>query len=74
MFNILFVAGILKKVDIDNGDYQKAKKIGIERKLPTGDVLHAVIAAKHNAILVSQDKHIQKLQDIVKTKKPEEII
>lgn len=74
MLNILFVSGILKKVDINKEDFQKAKRIGNERNLPTGDVLHAIIAAKNNAILVSQDKHIQELQDIVKIKKPEQII
>lgn len=74
MFNIMFISGILNKVEINNEDYIKAKRIGNERKLPTADVLHAIIARKNNVILISQDQHMQKLKDIVEVKKPEELI
>lgn len=74
MLNVLFVSGILKKAEISEIDYRKAKEIGLERNLPPGDVLHAIIAAKSNAVLVSQDKHLQQLKDIVEVKRPEEII
>lgn len=74
MLNILFISGILNRAEINEKDYRKAKEIGVKRNLPAGDVLHAIIAAKSNAILVSQDKHLQELKDIVEVKKPEEII
>ena len=74
MMNLLFISGTLKKVSIDAEDYKRAQKISIERGLPTGDVLHAIIAAKNNAFLVSQDNHFQALKDIVHVKKAEHII
>ena len=74
MLNILFISGILKRVEVTEEDYKEAKNIGTERKLPPGDVIHAILARKNNAILVSQDEHLQKLTDMVKVKKPEESI
>lgn len=74
MFNILFILKILKKVDISQEDYLKSEKISVKRNLPKSDVFHALIACRNGAILISQDKHLQKLKDIVKVKKPEEII
>lgn len=74
MLNVLFISKILKRVDADEEDYKEAKKIGVERNLPTGDVLHAIVARNNKAILLSQDEHIQKLKDVVEVKKPEEII
>ncbi len=74
MLNVLFIAGILKKVDASEADYKEAKKIGLERNLPIGDVLHAILARNNGAILVSQDNHCQQLKDIAEVKKPEQII
>ena len=74
MLNVLFIANILEKVEVFEEDYKEAKKIGLERNLPTGDVLHAIIARNNGAILVSQDNHCQQLKDIVEVKKPEQII
>jgi predicted nucleic acid-binding protein len=74
MLNILFVSGVLKRVELTEKDYKEAKSIGTMRNLPHGDVLHAILARKSRAILVSQDKHLQRLRDIVNVKRPEEII
>jgi len=74
MLNILFISGILKKVEVKEEDYKESKKIGVERNLPPGDVLHAILARNSNAILVSQDEHLQKLKNIVEVKRPEEIV
>ena len=74
MLNVLFMTGILNRVEISEENYKEAKKIGTERNLPPGDVLHAILARNNNAILISQDEHHQKLKDIVEVKKPEEII
>lgn len=74
MLNILLMIGILKRVEISKNDYKEAKRIGTERGLPFGDVLHAILARDNNAVLISQDKHHQELKDIVEVKKPKEII
>jgi predicted nucleic acid-binding protein len=74
MFNILFITGILKKVEVNKEDYLFAKELSNKRKLPVYDVLHAIISSRNKAILVTQDKHMQKLKDIVVVKKPEELI
>ena len=73
MLDILFISNLLQKVDISEEDYTKAKEIAKQRNLPAGDVLHAIIAKKNCAILVSQDKHFQELKDIAEVKLPEEI-
>ena len=74
MLNVLFMAGILKRVEVSEENYKEARKIGISRNLHPGDVLHAILARDNNAILVSQDEHHQRLKDIVEVKKPEQII
>lgn len=74
MLNILFITKILKKVEVDKKDYLLAKKISFERNLPIYDVLHAILSSKNKAILVTQDKHMQELKDIVIVKKPQELI
>ena len=52
----------------------KAKDLCRKREVPLYDALHALIARDCQAILVSRDAHFQQLRDIVRTKKPEEII
>lgn len=74
MLTILFFSKVLEKAGFSEKDYKEAKKIGLERNIPPGDVLHAIISKNSNSILVSQDNHINKLNDIVKVMKPEEII
>lgn len=53
---------------------KEAKKIGMNLKIPIKDALHAIIARDNNAIVVTRDKHFLDLQNIVKIKKPEELI
>ena len=74
MLRIISLLKILKRVEIRQEDQIEAKKIANERGLPSGDVLHAILARNNNAILVSQDKHFQQLKDIVEVKKPEELL
>ena len=52
----------------------EAKKIALERNIPKGDALHAIMARDHDLILVSRDKHFKQLLDICKYRKPEELI
>lgn len=73
MLSILFCSNILRKIDISNEDYKKAKEIAISRGIPHSDAVHAVAAMRNNAVLVTRDRHFDKLKDIVEVKKPEEV-
>ena len=51
-----------------------AEKIAKERKIPRGDVLHAVLTRDYHLILVTRDKHFRVLEDICEHHKPEDFI
>jgi len=48
---------LMEKVDVSDNHREEAKKIAEERGIPKGDVIHAILAREHKAILVSRDKH-----------------
>ena len=52
----------------------RAKQIAARRNVPPGDVVHALIAKEHKAILVTLDFHFLKLRDIIRFKRPQELI
>ncbi|MEK6792501.1 MAG: PIN domain-containing protein [Nanoarchaeota archaeon] len=54
--------------------FGKAKDISKKRNIPLLDALHAILARDYGAIMVTRDRHFQELLDIIKSKKPEEII
>jgi len=66
--------GLLNCISINNKQIQEAEEIARNKNLPVMDALHAVLARDNNAILVSRDKHFEKLTDVTVSKKPEEII
>jgi predicted nucleic acid-binding protein len=74
MFDVLSHLKILKKVDVIREQMLEFKRIAIERAVPPYDAAHAVIARDSNAIIVSQDKHFEKLKDIAVWKKPDELV
>lgn len=51
-----------------------AREIAKRREVPLFDVLHALIAKEHNAILVSRDRDFRQLSDIVTCRSPEEVM
>ena len=53
---------------------RKAKDLSSKRDVPKGDALHALIARDNKATLVTLDNHFKKLVDIIKPKKPQDII
>ena len=74
MLNILFLNGILSKIDITKDESLEAEKLSLSRNLPFADCLNAIQARNNNAVLISQDKHFFKyLSDIAITKKPNQI-
>jgi predicted nucleic acid-binding protein len=74
MLNMLFMTKTLVKVKEEKEDFNKARDLSKERDLPIADAMHAIIAGRNDCILVTQDKHFQKLKDICEVKKPQEII
>lgn len=65
---------IIEKIITNKKQREEAKKIAQERKIPPGDVLHAVIARDNNLILITRDKHFRQLKDISLHHKPEDLI
>ncbi|MBI5797335.1 PIN domain-containing protein [Candidatus Woesearchaeota archaeon] len=75
MFHILDVMNILQKVEITKADWEEARNLADERDVSRADALHAVLARKHNAILITQNvKDFKKFSDFLFIKRPEEII
>lgn len=73
MLNILFKIGLLEKVEISDIQIKEALNISNERNIPKSDALHAILARDNGACIVTQDKHFDKLADIVKVVLPEEV-
>ena len=59
---------------MDEKQFRKAKDLSNKRDIPVFDALHAIIARDNHAIMITRDRHFDKILDIVKYKKPEEII
>jgi len=65
---------ILIKVYSTYKHFGKAKDLSHKRGIPVFDALPALIARDNKAILVTRDEHFNKLLDIIRFKKPEELI
>ncbi len=63
----------LRRVHIGKDQREEATLLAYNRSIPEGDALHAILARDNDALMVSRDMHFQRLLDIVKTKKPEEL-
>jgi len=73
MLNLLFQIDLLERVEISNSQFSESLKISLERNVPRGDALFVILARDNNAILVTQDRHFDKLKDIVEIRRPEDI-
>ena len=67
-------ASVIKKIKFNNKQLKEARKLARKRKVPLEDALHAIIARDNKAILVTRDKHFEKLLDITIPRKPEDLI
>ena len=74
LFEFLTEGSILEKVKIKKRHILEAVRLSKKLKIPFGDCLHALLARDNNAIVITRDKHFDKLRKIVTVKKPEEII
>ena len=64
---LLFVESTEKQIG-------QAKDLSFKRNIPKRDALHALIARDNKAILVTLDKHFQKLGGIIEPKRPQDLI
>ena len=67
-------AKIIEKIISTPEQRIEARRIALERNLPPGDALHAILARDNNVILISRDKDFRMLADISKCHKPEDLI
>jgi len=65
---------ILEIVYSNKKQFGKARDISRKRNVPLFDALHAILARDHKSVMVTLDKHFNKLIDIAEYKKPEELI
>ena len=61
-------------VEFNKKQFGKAKDLSAKRNIPLLDALHALIARDNQCSLVTRDAHFNRLSDIIKHKKPEDII
>ena len=73
LMNIFYRLNIIEFVRFTAKDMKISSQIAEERDIPANDVLHALIASKNDAMLISQDKHFFKLKDIVIFKRPQDL-
>ena len=66
--------GLLSEIRIGRTDLFKAKNLQKKFGIHFSDALHAVLAKKKDAILVTRDKHFLKASQFIPVKKPEELI
>ena len=71
IFEIVNEVNCLKKVEITQRDCAQARELSRRRKLPFCDALHAILAAKEGAIMITRDHHFQELMDIAPCTLPE---
>jgi predicted nucleic acid-binding protein len=64
----------LEKLITNKDQYQESKILSFKKNIPKGDALHAILARDNNLILVTRDRHFEKIKDIVMFYKPEELI
>ena len=61
-------------VEFTKKQFGKAKDLSAKRDVPLLDAMHALIARDNKCIMVTRDAHFNRLSDIIKPKKPEDII
>ena len=61
-------------VEFTKKQFGKAKDLSAKRDIPLLDALHALIARDNSCIMITRDAHFKRLLDIIKNKKPEDVI
>ncbi len=65
---------LIEKCRVSDDQERLARRIGKERDIPPGDVLHAIVARDNNCVLITRDHHFKKIEDLKKHYKPEEFM
>ncbi|MBI4142216.1 PIN domain-containing protein [Candidatus Woesearchaeota archaeon] len=68
------VASVIVIADSTMKEWNRAKEVSSRRNIPCFDSLHALLARKYNAVMITRDRHFRKLNDFVQVKSPEEFI
>ncbi len=73
-FSIFYHQKIISGVKVTPSQAEEAGREYLIVRVPFPDILHAIVARDHDAILITRDKHFNKLRHIVENKKPEELV
>lgn len=64
----------IRRVQSTKDQIEEAKSVAKQRDVPLRDALHAILSRDHEALFISRDWHFEKLKDITKTMKPEDLV
>ncbi len=74
ILSIIYNLNLLVKISISKEQAKEAADLCRKRNVPFADVLHAILARDNRAVMVTRDRHFQRLIDIADIKKPEDLI
>ena len=74
ILSIIYNLNLLVKISISKEQAKEAADLCKKRKIPFADVLHTVLARDNRAVMVTRDRHFQRLIDIADIKKPEDLL
>ena len=72
IFSIFKLAKI-KKVHINRKQLEESRRLALQKNIPKGDILHAILSRDNEAIMISRDKHFEILK-FIDTKTPEDLL
>lgn len=71
----LEMGGLLEEVKVEERDDELAGKLMRERRLQFSDALHAALAIRAKATIVTRNiKHFERADDLVEVRKPEDLL
>lgn len=65
---------LIEKVVGSQNQFEEARNLALERNLPKGDALHAILSRDYSFFFITRDKDFRKLTDITQTYTPEQLI
>ncbi|MBU1198995.1 MAG: PIN domain-containing protein [Nanoarchaeota archaeon] len=65
---------LLIKINISESEKKEAYFLSKKTRVYFNDVLHAILARNHGAVLVTRDKHFLELNLFLNVKKPEDLL
>lgn len=73
MLTLLIINNNLMNIKITKEEYSEAKILSEKRDIPFVDCLNAIQARNNKATVITRDRHFDKLSDIAKVLKPEQV-